>query len=46
MYPMISCVQEVIAANALLRECMDELRAKNIPFNENIIVGTMIKRDA
>lgn len=43
MYPMISCVQEVIAANALLRECMDELRTKNIPFNENILIGTMIE---
>lgn len=43
MYPMVSCVQEVIDANALLRECMDELRAENIPFNEEILVGTMIE---
>jgi len=43
MYPMISCVQEVIDANALLRECMDELRGKDIPFNENIQIGTMIE---
>ncbi len=43
MYPMISCVQEVIEANGLLHECMDELRQKNIPFNENIEVGTMIE---
>ena len=43
MYPMISCVQEVIDANALLRECMDELRGKEIPFNEKIQIGTMIE---
>ncbi len=43
MYPMISCVQEVLDANALLYECMDELRTKNIPFNENIQIGTMIE---
>ncbi|RKX35653.1 MAG: phosphoenolpyruvate--protein phosphotransferase [Verrucomicrobia bacterium] len=43
MYPMISCVQEVLDANALLRECMEELRGKNIPFNEDIQIGTMIE---
>ena len=43
MYPMISCVQEVVEANALLRECMDELRGKGIPFNEEIQIGTMIE---
>ncbi len=43
MYPMISCVQEVLDANALLHECMDELRGKGIPFNEKLEVGTMIE---
>lgn len=43
MYPMISCVQEVIEANALLRECMDELREQGVSFNENLEVGTMIE---
>ncbi len=43
MYPMISCAQEVLDANALLRECMDELKHAGIPFNENIQVGTMIE---
>jgi phosphotransferase system enzyme I (PtsI) len=43
MYPMVSCVQEVVQANAMLRECMDELKAKGIPFNEEIEVGTMIE---
>lgn len=43
MYPMISCVKEVKEANALLKECMEELRAENIPFNEALDVGTMIE---
>jgi len=43
MYPMVSCVQEVVDANVILHECMDELRAKNIPFNEKVLVGTMIE---
>ncbi len=43
MYPMVCSVHEVLAANALLRECMDELSAKNIPFNEDILIGTMIE---
>lgn len=43
MYPMISCVQEVIDANALLHECKDELRERGESFNENLEVGTMIE---
>jgi phosphotransferase system enzyme I (PtsI) len=43
MYPMVSCVHEVLAANILLRECMDELRANEIPFNEDIKIGSMIE---
>jgi phosphotransferase system enzyme I (PtsI) len=43
MYPMISCIDEVLAANALLRECMDELRASDTPFNEEIKIGSMIE---
>jgi len=43
MYPMISCVQEVLEANTLLHECMDELREKGIPFNAGIQIGTMIE---
>lgn len=43
MYPMISCLQEVIDANALLHECKDELRERGVPFNENLEVGTMIE---
>ena len=43
MYPMISCAHEIIEANALLHECMDELRGRGVPFNENIQIGTMIE---
>jgi len=43
MYPMISCVQELIEANALLKECMDELRELGMAFNEKLEVGTMIE---
>jgi phosphotransferase system enzyme I (PtsI) len=43
MYPMVCCVQEVIKANALLHDCMDELEKEGIPFNRNIAVGSMIE---
>ncbi len=43
MYPMISGVEELRRANAVLEECKDELRAANIPFNENMEVGAMIE---
>jgi len=43
MYPMISGIEEFRQANSILEECKDELREKNIPFNENIKVGLMIE---
>ncbi len=43
MYPMISGVGELRRANAILRECQDELRAEGILFNENMEVGAMIE---
>ncbi|MEA2069566.1 MAG: phosphoenolpyruvate--protein phosphotransferase, partial [Verrucomicrobiota bacterium] len=43
MYPMVSCVQEVMEANTLLRQCMVELGAEGIPFNQDIQIGTMIE---
>ncbi len=43
MYPMISGVEELVRANAMLDECRAELRARGQPFNENIEVGTMIE---
>jgi len=43
MYPMISSVEEVIQANALVEECKRELRKEGIPFDENIRIGAMIE---
>ncbi|RAP78081.1 phosphoenolpyruvate--protein phosphotransferase [Paenibacillus montanisoli] len=46
MYPLISSVEEVRAANALLETCKQELRAEGIGFAENIEVGIMIELPA
>jgi phosphotransferase system enzyme I (PtsI) len=43
MYPMISNVDELTKANAILEQCKDELRARGQSFNENIEVGVMIE---
>jgi len=39
MYPMISGLDELSGANALLEECKAELRAAKVPFDENMEVG-------
>lgn len=43
MFPMISGVDELRRANAVLEECRQELREKGIPFNEQMEVGAMIE---
>jgi phosphotransferase system enzyme I (PtsI) len=43
MYPMISGSEELARANAVLAECMTELKQRGQPFNENIQVGAMIE---
>jgi phosphoenolpyruvate-protein phosphotransferase (PTS system enzyme I) len=43
MYPMISGLEELKQANALLAEYKAELRAENIPFDEKLQVGAMIE---
>jgi phosphotransferase system enzyme I (PtsI) len=43
MYPMISSVEEVRRANRLLDEAKQELRARGLPFDENISVGITIE---
>jgi phosphotransferase system enzyme I (PtsI) len=43
MYPMISGLDELKQANALLEEYKAELREENIPFDENLPVGAMIE---
>ena len=43
MYPMISGLDELKQANALLEEYKAELREEHIPFDENLPVGAMIE---
>ena len=43
MYPMISGVDEIRKANAVLEECRAELRAEGIPFSPDMEVGAMIE---
>ena len=43
MYPMISGVEELRQANCLLAEAKEELRKKNLAFNDQIKVGVMIE---
>ncbi|MDB6148726.1 MAG: ptsI 1 [Chthoniobacter sp.] len=43
MYPMISGVEELRRANAILEECRAELRAEGVPFDEKMEVGAMIE---
>jgi len=43
MYPMISGLDELNQANALLEQCKTELRAEGVSFDENMPVGAMIE---
>lgn len=43
MYPMISGIEELKQANAILEECKQELRTKRVHFDEDIKVGVMIE---
>ncbi|HWQ90253.1 MAG TPA: phosphoenolpyruvate--protein phosphotransferase, partial [Clostridia bacterium] len=43
MYPMISGLDELNQANALVEEYKAELRQENIPFDEEIKIGAMIE---
>ncbi len=43
MYPMISGIEELKAANKILQEAKDELADKKIRFDKNIKVGVMIE---
>ena len=43
MYPMISGLDELIQANALVEEFKGELRREGVPFDENIEIGAMIE---
>ncbi len=43
MYPMISGIDELRSANAVLEDVKDELRQEGVPFDEHIKVGIMIE---
>ena len=43
MYPMVSGMDELDAANVLLDECRDQLRAEGVEFAENLEIGVMIE---
>lgn len=43
MLPMISSIEELRESKKIIQEVKEELRAKQIPFNENIEIGIMIE---
>jgi phosphotransferase system enzyme I (PtsI) len=43
MFPMISGLEELRRAKAVLAECKDELRRSGIPFGKEVEVGAMIE---
>ena len=43
MYPMISGLDELLQANALVDECKADLRRDNLPFDEDMEIGAMIE---
>src|ERR1043166_7271103 len=43
MYPMISGLDELIQANALVEEYKEELRKEGVPFDEHMEIGAMIE---
>jgi phosphotransferase system enzyme I (PtsI) len=43
MFPMVSNVEEVRAAKAILEECSDELRAEGVTIAEEVEIGAMIE---
>jgi len=43
MYPMVSGLEELNQANALVEEYKAELRKEGIPFDENMEIGAMIE---
>jgi len=43
MFPMVSCMRELHEAKECVEQAKAELRAENLPFDENIRVGVMIE---
>ena len=43
MYPMISCIKELLTANQLVQEYKAELDSEGIPYNKEMEIGMMIE---
>ncbi len=43
LFPMISCLEELRAAKAILEETKEELRSQKIPFDEGVQSGIMVE---
>jgi len=43
MYPMIASLEELRAANRILQEAKQSLKAEGIPFDENLSAGIMVE---
>jgi phosphotransferase system enzyme I (PtsI) len=43
LFPMVSSIEELRAAKAILASCKEELRAEGIPFCDTVPVGVMIE---
>lgn len=46
MVPMVTCIEELREAKALIEDIKKELDEKNIPYNKNIEVGIMVETAA
>jgi phosphotransferase system enzyme I (PtsI) len=43
MYPMVSGIDELRAANSILQEVKSELRSSHVPFDESMEIGMMVE---
>jgi phosphotransferase system enzyme I (PtsI) len=43
MYPMISCLEELVQANDLVEECKRELSKEGLPYSDAMEIGAMIE---
>jgi phosphoenolpyruvate-protein phosphotransferase (PTS system enzyme I) len=43
MFPMISCLEELLEAKSVLEECKAELKSENIDYTNQVRVGIMIE---
>lgn len=43
MFPMISSLDELLAAKKIVSECQEELKTQQIPFDDSVEIGIMIE---